>query len=445
MQQAYAKAVAERRNFDLRVSYMRRDDGGGEQQQQQQQQALTSGRDGAAAAPDGAGGGQLMTGMIQFRFAQNTGIDSKMPLIGIPNFLPSTDDAPHYYFAMLKELGPAPRQPQQLQLTRGSRDAASAAADGGPSRSSFEATGSANSETLSSAAVMGGSVSAAGGCCQLLPNNDAFDDISLGQLIGKGSFGRVYRAKWNGMTVAVKVVEFMANGRHSTELDQPWLAAEAQRSNAGGGGGGGANGGAAGAQNGGGGFSGENSGTQQPRAMLEGLLQERVSHPNIVRNFQFMMRELPCDEEDEDEGDEDEDEPPPAPSDTSSSFLRTGSTAAAVRRTSSTNSNGGAGGGGGAPRKPLVLPRPQKRQMMEAWLVLEFCNRTSIADAVEKGWFRQRHSGFEPHHRAIIATAREVASAMDYLHGEVGLAFAVHCIGSGRGFGVCGGSGAGGL
>jgi serine/threonine protein kinase len=93
---------------------------------------------------------------------------------------------------------------------------------------------------------------------------------------------------------------------------------------------------------------------------------------------------------------------------------------------------------------------------METWLLLEFCNRGCISDAVEKGWFRQQQQGpgsglqgalagpggaalqqqlaadssltsksssfsgglvsAAPDLPAILATAREVAAAMSYLH-----------------------------
>lgn len=83
--------------------------------------------------------------------------------------------------------------------------------------------------------------------------------------------------------------------------------------------------------------------------------------------------------------------------------------------------------------------RPPRKQLMETWLLLEFCNRGCISDAVEKGWFRQQPQGSTPtgvsvgdgsvessfsggltcpapDMAAILATAREIAAAMSYLH-----------------------------
>ncbi|GFR53121.1 hypothetical protein Agub_g15837 [Astrephomene gubernaculifera] len=56
------------------------------------------------------------------------------------------------------------------------------------------------------------------------------------------------------------------------------------------------------------------------------------------------------------------------------------------------------------------------RTLLETWMVLEFCNKGGLSDAIERGWFRKRHSLFEVDFRALVATAREVAAAMTYLH-----------------------------
>lgn len=41
------------------------------------------------------------------------------------------------------------------------------------------------------------------------PSNVPIDGLLLGPLIGKGSYGRVYRARWHDKPVAVKVCSMM--------------------------------------------------------------------------------------------------------------------------------------------------------------------------------------------------------------------------------------------
>ena len=43
--------------------------------------------------------------------------------------------------------------------------------------------------------------------------NEAFEDVQLGPLLGQGGFGKVYRGLWNGAAVAVKV----CSAPHSTQ------------------------------------------------------------------------------------------------------------------------------------------------------------------------------------------------------------------------------------
>lgn len=42
-------------------------------------------------------------------------------------------------------------------------------------------------------------------------------DIQLGQFLGAGSFGRVYRARWAGRDVAVKVIEHNSEASNAVE------------------------------------------------------------------------------------------------------------------------------------------------------------------------------------------------------------------------------------
>jgi len=56
------------------------------------------------------------------------------------------------------------------------------------------------------------------------------------------------------------------------------------------------------------------------------------------------------------------------------------------------------------------------RPLLETWLVLEFCNKGPLGDAIERGAFRRRDSLFECALAPILATAKEIAAAMCYLH-----------------------------
>ena len=49
------------------------------------------------------------------------------------------------------------------------------------------------------------SVQGGDGRSNLMPDTIPFDDLELGPLLGKGSFGRVYRGHWEERPVAVKV------------------------------------------------------------------------------------------------------------------------------------------------------------------------------------------------------------------------------------------------
>ena len=52
-------------------------------------------------------------------------------------------------------------------------------------------------------------------------------------------------------------------------------------------------------------------------------------------------------------------------------------------------------------------------QMMETWMVMEFCNKGTLSDAVARGCFRAG-SGINYDH--VLATGRDIACAMQYLH-----------------------------
>lgn len=204
---------------------------------------------------------------MQFRCAHNNTVDSFMPLIGIPSMLASAPqhDGPLYYFATISG---EPRQSTEI-----------------------------SSSTKNAFTLMDNKL-------------DPFEDVRLGPLLGKGSYGRVYRGQWNGAQVAVKVLETLARD------------------------------------------DGED--------VLEAVLGGQISHPNVVQTYKYCVR-ASADALDAD--------------------------------------NHG-------------------RAMVETWMIMEFCNKGSVSDAVDRGWFRKRHSLFESDFKAILSTAKEVASAMCYLHGR---------------------------
>ncbi len=75
----------------------------------------------------------------------------------------------------------------------------------------------------------------------------AFQDVKLGPMLGIGSFGRVFRAEWNGQTTAVKIME------HEERADGG--------------------------------------------AILEAVLSAKLSHPNVVRTFKHLTRRIPMAQE----------------------------------------------------------------------------------------------------------------------------------------------------
>lgn len=57
----------------------------------------------------------------------------------------------------------------------------------------------------------------------------------------------------------------------------------------------------------------------------------------------------------------------------------------------------------------------------QCWMIMEYCNRGTLVDAVVKGWFRHSVNALEessPHHRTVAMTAFEIASAMSFLHAK---------------------------
>lgn len=62
------------------------------------------------------------------------------------------------------------------------------------------------------------------------------------------------------------------------------------------------------------------------------------------------------------------------------------------------------------------------RPLQEVWMVLEFCNRGTLSDAIQRGWLLTLADGVpqpnQVHLLRALTTAREVAGALEYLHSQ---------------------------
>lgn len=221
---------------------------------------------------------------VNFRPAANESFGNS-PEIGIPGFVPWNTQLPSYFFATVSC---AAETAQGTALKRNREPVVD------------------RSNTMSSDS---------GDKWQPMPvsgREEPFDDVQLGPLLGKGSFGRVFRGRWNGVPVAVKVVE-------SPIVSKAHL------------------------------------GTQQP--MFEADRGVALRHPHVVQTF----------------------------------------------------------------KTHTTLCQAEGRGYQETWLLLELCDKGSLRDAMDRGVFRPVRLG-EPGTwvdvPAILATAKEVAAGMSYLHAD---------------------------
>eukprot|EP00927_Polykrikos_kofoidii_P067281 TRINITY_DN62792_c0_g1_i1.p1 TRINITY_DN62792_c0_g1~~TRINITY_DN62792_c0_g1_i1.p1 ORF type:complete len:534 (-),score=113.68 TRINITY_DN62792_c0_g1_i1:69-1670(-) len=114
------------------------------------------------------------------------------------------------------------------------------------------ASTSAASNSVSSATSFGGGNNL-DLLSRLLPARTPFEDIEMIALVGRGSFGRVYRARWDVATVALKVVEHYGQGK--------------------------------------------------PAVMaFEGALSATLAHPNLVQTFKYSIRDTSQAEENDGRG-----------------------------------------------------------------------------------------------------------------------------------------------
>ncbi|KAK9811611.1 hypothetical protein WJX72_006916 [[Myrmecia] bisecta] len=186
-----------------------------------------------------------------------------------------------------------------------------------------------------------------------------FPDVRVGPLLGRGSFGSVFRGSWSGSAVAIKVVEHRLSQQGVEEADKA----------------------------------------------LEGMLGMKLLHPNIVRAFKYTIapREVPVwKRPTSDDGALSVDALKPLAEDKQVDSRSSAHSLEAARVREGTGS----------------LPRSQ--WIMETWIVLELCNRGNLQSIIDKGVFRSQRSVIAGGVNLVwvMLTAAEIASAMAYLHSQ---------------------------
>eukprot|EP00803_Ostreobium_quekettii_P002933 evm.model.scf_229.13 EVM.evm.TU.scf_229.13 scf_229:112858-115029(+) len=182
--------------------------------------------------------------------------------------------------------------------------------------------------------------------------NLQLSEVQIGTQLGKGGFGRVYKGSWQGTTVAVKIIRH--NDRTlQTNVGEPF----------------------------------------------EAFLSKHISHPNVVQTFHISTREISS-----------------ADAVSPAAFFDTGSRPAEdppgghARNSSGSEELFGSFGGGQSFEQASAGSR------FETWIVLEYCDRGSLAKAIADGFFQLRGPVKAYRVTHALRTALEVAHAMNYLH-----------------------------
>ncbi|KAL4457609.1 hypothetical protein ABPG75_012474 [Micractinium tetrahymenae] len=186
------------------------------------------------------------------------------------------------------------------------------------------------------------------------------DGVQLGELLGRGAYGRVYRGRWKGAIVAVKVIDHRVGPGKTCDLSR------------------------------------------------EPLLSMSVSHPNVVITHKMCVVKVV----------------PAAPLAGEGDAAQQPQHEQQAKQLSGRSGASGSSGSGGGRLVPnldgsgfveLVSPHDVLQPgMYETWLITELCDRGSLADLVHSG----RMGGADPAQRDIWALLclLDIALGLEYLH-----------------------------
>eukprot|EP00210_Caulerpa_lentillifera_P004240 g4044.t1 len=196
-------------------------------------------------------------------------------------------------------------------------------------------------------------------CTKPGPSSEAWNlldsDVSLEAPLGHGEFGKVYKASWQGTTVAVKII------KHNDQY---------LKTNVGG-------------------------------ALFEAFIAKHISHPNVVQTYQISTKN-------------------PSPDAHSRSLLAPSETMS--QRGADKHDKGSRSDSCSSEEMFGCFDEQEASSHIggmryETWIVLEYCDGGSLAQAINNGEFllyNENQPGYKM--RNIAKTALEIAGAMNYLH-----------------------------
>ncbi|WIA31940.1 hypothetical protein OEZ86_002799 [Tetradesmus obliquus] len=183
-------------------------------------------------------------------------------------------------------------------------------------------------------------------------------DLRIGPLLGRGSYGRVYKGRWNGVSVAVKIIE------HSER--SPGTAS---------------------------------SGGKRISIVRESLLATQMSHPNIVQSYHISTMTV-----------------------SERNALAKGwlgaeaGTSPAPKQSPKPSSSAQQGGDDDEDSSGSNHSSDnEQRDVLETWIIMEFCEKGSLERAVSRGKFVRREDR-QPEMIGVYKALLDTASGLGYLH-----------------------------